>query len=377
MIFAFNLFQRKEKNPGHRYNRTMTIQKRYLPLVALSLLALLAAMWAGLLRIGWTLPVFPELVMAHGPLMVGGFLGTLISLERAVAIRKKWMFAAPILTALGWIFLLASPGITGAALFTPGSLVTLAILIFMVFHEPKIYTVVMAAGGASWAAGNILWMTGMPLFQVVFWWMAFLVLTIAGERLELSRILRLKPLKVLTFGLFSALILIGAGVAVFNLDLGTRLSGVGLLGLGLWFLPNDIAGRNLRHAVPLTRYIAHCLYAGFIWLILGGGTMLGIGAQYAGPYYDAMLHIVFVGFVMSMIFGHAPIIFPAILQVRVTFQPAFYVHLLLLHLSLLVRVAGDMASLQTLRQWGGLLNETAILLFLGMTGYAVWKGSRK
>jgi len=377
MIFAFNLFQRKEKDSGHRYNRTMTNQKRYFPLIALSLLALLAAMWAGLLRIGWTLPAFPKLVMVHGPLIVGGFLGTLISLERAVAIRRKWMLAAPTLTALGWIFLLASPGIAGAALFTLGSLVTLAILIFMVIHEPQIHTIVMAAGGASWATGNILWMTGMPIFQVVFWWMAFLVLTIAGERLELSRILRLKPVKVLAFGLFSVLILTGASAAVFNLELGTRLSGAGLLGLGLWFLPNDIAGRNLRHAVPLTRYIAHCLYAGFIWLILGGGVMLGIGAQYAGPYYDAMLHIVFVGFVMSMIFGHAPIIFPAILQVRVMFQPAFYVHLVLLHLSLLLRVAGDMASLQTLRQWGGLLNEVAILLFLGMTGYAVWKGSRK
>jgi hypothetical protein len=102
--------------------------------------------------------------------------------------------------------------------------------------------------------------------------------------------------------------------------------------------------------------------------------MLLIGAQYAGPYYDAVLHIIFVGFVISMIFGHAPIIFPAILQVQVTFQSAFYFHLVLLHLSLLVRVIGDMASLQNVRQLGGLLNEVAILVFLVMTGYAVWKG---
>ena len=102
--------------------------------------------------------------------------------------------------------------------------------------------------------------------------------------------------------------------------------------------------------------------------------MLVIGAQYAGPFYDAMLHIVFVGFVISMIFGHAPIIFPAIVQVRLIFQPAFYIHLLLLHLSLLLRVAGDLASLQTVRQWGGLLNEVAILLFLVLTGYALWNG---
>lgn len=352
----------------------MKMRKRYLPLVALSILALLAALWAGLLRLGWSLPTFPNLAMAHGPLMVCGFLGTLIPLERAVAIRRKWMFAAPVLTVLGWVSLLASPGMLGAALFTLGSLVTLAILAFMLHREPKIHTAVMTAGGLAWVVGNILWMTGMPLFQMVFWWMAFLVLTIAGERLELSRVLHPSPGQVRAFSLFAALLLSGAVVAIFNLEIGTRLSGAGLLALGLWFLPNDIARRNLRHAVPLTRYIARCLYAGFIWLIVGGGMMLLIGAQYAGPYYDAVLHVVFVGFVMSMIFGHAPIIFPAIAQVRVIFQPAFYIHLLLLHLSLLVRVIGNMASLQSVRQWGGLLNEVAILLFLVMTGYAVWKG---
>lgn len=352
----------------------MKMQKRYLPLVALSILALLAALWAGLLRLGWSLPTFPNLAMAHGPLMVCGFLGTLIPLERAVAIRRKWMFAAPVLTVLGWVSLLASPGMLGAALFTLGSLVTLAILAFMLRREPKIHTGVMAAGGLAWVVGNILWLTGMPLFQMVFWWIAFLVLTIAGERLELSRVLHPSPGQVRTFGLFAALLLGGAVVATLDLEVGTRLSGAGLLALGLWFLPNDIARRNLRHTVPLTRYIARCLYAGFIWLIVGGGMMLLIGAQVAGPYYDAVLHIVFVGFVMSMIFGHAPIIFPAIAQVRVIFQPVFYVHLLLLHLSLLVRIVGNMASLQSVRQWGGLLNEVAILLFLVMTGYAVWKG---
>jgi hypothetical protein len=145
----------------------------------------------------------------------------------------------------------------------------------------------------------------------------------------------------------------------------------------LWFIPNDIATRNLRHPTPLTRYIAFCLFSGFIWLILGGGLMLGLGGQYAGLYYDAILHIVFVGFVMSMIFGHAPIIFPAIVQVQITFSPVFYIHLALLHLSLLLRVIGDLASLQAIRQWGGLLNEVAILLFLVMTGYSIWKGARQ
>ena len=354
----------------------MRIQKRYFPFILLSLLALLTALWAGLVRVGWALPAFPSLVMAHGPLMVCGFLGTLIPLERAVAIRRKWMFSAPMLTGLGWILLLALPGLVGAILFTLGSLVTLIILLFMHKREPKIHTTVMAMGSLAWLAGNILWVTGMPIFQMVFWWMAFLVLTIAGERLELSRILRLSKIKIIIFGFISGLIFVGAGAAAFNLEIGTRLTGLGFLTLGIWFLPNDIASHNLRHSSTLTRYIAICLFAGFLWLIIGGGMMLLIGAQYAGPYYDAMLHIIFVGFVMSMIFGHAPIIFPAILQVQITFFPAFYIHLVLLHLSLLVRVIGDLAEFSAIRMWGGMLNETAILLFLGMTGYSILRRPR-
>ncbi|MFZ5916425.1 MAG: hypothetical protein ACOYZ7_05810 [Chloroflexota bacterium] len=47
------------------------------PLVALAGLALLAALWAGLLRLGWRLPPLQSaLAITHGPLMVGGVLGT-------------------------------------------------------------------------------------------------------------------------------------------------------------------------------------------------------------------------------------------------------------------------------------------------------------
>jgi hypothetical protein len=77
--------------------------------------------------------------------------------------------------------------------------------------------------------------------------------------------------------------------------------------------------------------------------------------------------MVFIGFIISMIFGHAPIILPAILNVPVTFRPAFYLHLGLLHLSLGLRVVSDLSGWVVGRKWGGLLNEVAILLFLILT----------
>jgi hypothetical protein len=353
----------------------VNIQTRFLPFVVLAILALLFALWAGLVRIGWALPSAPDLSAAHGPLMVSGFLGVLIPLERAVAIRQRWMFAVPAAAGLGWIALLLAPlpgsTLAGMGMLTLASLGTLMILGVMVRREPRAHTITMFAGVLAWASGNLLWMLGVPIFEIVYLWMAFLVLTIGGERLELSRVLRPSPGQLRVFGVIAAALSLGAILCLFDLNIGARLIGLSLLGLSIWFLRNDLATRTIRHSNPLTRYIAFCLFAGFLWLGVGGILLLYFGAWSAGPYYDAVLHAVFVGFVMSMIFGHAPIIFPAILGAPIRYRRAFYVHLSLLHLSLVIRLLGDLSGQLDVRRWGGLLNATAILLFLGMTVYSI------
>lgn len=77
-----------------------------------------------------------------------------------------------------------------------------------------------------------------------------------------------------------------------------------------------------------------------------------------------------------MIFGHAPIIIPALLGVQIAYRPLFYLPLGLLHLSLGLRVAGDLLFWPVIRRWGGLLNETAILLFLILMMVAVVRGRK-
>jgi hypothetical protein len=75
-----------------------------------------------------------------------------------------------------------------------------------------------------------------------------------------------------------------------------------------------------------------------------------------------------------MIVGHAPIIFPAILGTGINFSKAFYAHFILLHLSLLLRIIGDLAGQTQIRMFGGLLNEIAIMLFLIMTVRSIVQG---
>jgi hypothetical protein len=149
--------------------------------------------------------------MLHGPLMACGFLGTLIGVERAVGTGKRWAYLGPALVALGVLLaLLGAPVKLGPLLVTLGSAIVTLVLIGLARLHPANFTVTMAAGGAAWVGGNLLWWLGWPLYVAALWWIGFLVLTIAGERLELSRMLKLTRS---TQSLFTAAaLLLGAGI---------------------------------------------------------------------------------------------------------------------------------------------------------------------
>ena len=84
----------------------------------------------------------------------------------------------------------------------------------------------------------------------------------------------------------------------------------------------------------------------------------------SGLRYDAVLHSFFLGFVFSMIFGHAPVIFPAVLRLQPSFRGWFYGHVGLLHAALLIRIGADVIKQGAGRQWGSVLSALAIALFL-------------
>jgi hypothetical protein len=84
----------------------------------------------------------------------------------------------------------------------------------------------------------------------------------------------------------------------------------------------------------------------------------------------------FLGFVFSTIFGHAPVILPAVLNIPVPFRPAFYLPLALLHATLALRVASDLLGWAPGRAWGGLLNVLALLSFFASIGYAAIRAPR-
>ncbi len=346
--------------------------KKRVPILGAGILILLAAMWAGLIRLGWSLPpLSPRLPASHGLLMVSGFLGTLISLERAVALRRPWTYVAPIAAAIGGLLVVAGvPSALGPMLILVGSLVLLAVYGTITRAVPALFNVIMAAGGALWAVGNVLWAVGMPVALAALWWQGFLILTIVGERLELSRVLR-PPASVQRLLAGTVVVYVAGLVITFAFpDVGTRVVGLGMLALAAWLFRYDVATRTV-HQKDLPRFVAVALLSGYVWLAIGGLLALYAGYTSAGFLYDAFLHAVFLGFAFSMIFGHAPIIFPAVLNLPIEYSPRFYAHLILLHLSLLLRIVGDLLVMPVLRLWGGMFNVIALILFLASTAYTI------
>ena len=65
------------------------------PLLVLGFVALLLGVAGGLVRLGLALPATTAGIAWHGALMASAFFGTLIALERAVAIGRRWAYLAP------------------------------------------------------------------------------------------------------------------------------------------------------------------------------------------------------------------------------------------------------------------------------------------
>lgn len=326
--------------------------------------SLLLGLYTGLVRLGILMPgAIQTNGMLHGPLMINGFLGTLISLERAAALRKHWTWTAPVFLALATVLILSGFQTSGSFFLLAGTVMLIAILSYVLRMDPALYHLIMLFGALCLLVGNILFVMNFPLYELVFWWIGFPVLTIFGERLELNRIMRPPPQAI---RVFTGIIILWV-LMVALLHAGTALSWYGLMLLFIlpaaWMIRYDVARKTIK-STGWTRYSALCMLAGYVWLILTGLYGLQMGQPVAGPPYDALLHMIFIGFVFSMIFAHAAFILPALTGLQMPYSHYFYLPFTLLHGFLLVRILTDFTGVPELQQIGSYGNLAAILLFM-------------
>lgn len=348
------------------------------PLLVLGLAALVTGVLAGLARVGVSVPDFGAMQAGvHAALMICAFFGTVISLERAVALGGGWPYLGPALAGGGGVLLLmGAPLVLAQGVFVLASAVLLGGSLVVTRKQMALFTVMLAIAAACWLAGNLVWMGTANLHAAAPFWLAFLVLTIAAERLELTRFLPARPSAAPSFVTVTSVILAGALLAPFSERLGLTIFAAGLLALAVWLLVFDIA-RHTAAQHGLTRFIGICLLSGYVWL--GAGALAGLAGGFspASALHDTAMHAIALGFVFAMVFGHAAIIFPAVLKVKIPYHPFFYLPLALLHLSLALRVFGGLADQLALRQWGALANAATLALFIATLLASVIRGSRQ
>ncbi|PKL77123.1 MAG: hypothetical protein CVV27_06725, partial [Candidatus Melainabacteria bacterium HGW-Melainabacteria-1] len=291
--------------------------------------------------------------------------GSLIGLERAAAAGKKWGYAAPICSAAGGLSLLfGAPLLIAGSLFATSALIQFALLLPTLrakwTERQALPLLLQLTGLLCWLIGSLIWVRGAAMPEVSLWWGGLLLLTIAGGRLD-------KFLPAGTgagFALGSTAYIAGLGLVQLKVSPwgmhGLSLSGLGLMLCALWLLVYDPATRPGLSASD--RFMAVCLWLGYGWLGVGGMSLLPGPAALQGLAYDMSLHSLFVGFVFALILGHLPRILPLLLQRPAVHHPLFYLPLGLLQAGLLLRLANVWFPLNSLRAWGGLLNEVAVLM---------------
>ncbi len=323
----------------------------------------------GLVRIGWPFGAPPPLAL-HAPLLVLGVLAALIGAERAVALGTVWGWFGPLASAVAIITMLAgAPREVVGALLALGGVGLVTVFAVVYRSHPGTHVIVMGLGAEALIVAAIVWAAGVAVPLIVPLLAAFLVITITGERLELARFGVGRAATAWFIGAVGA-VGVGATMSAAGWESGPRVAGVGLIGLALWLARFDVARRTIRLADP-TRFIATALLAGYVWVAFAGIIWVSRGLVFGQPGYDASVHAIFLGFVMSMVFGHAMIVLPSLTGLSFPWNPMLWVPLALLHLSLILRVVGDLESNFDVRRWGGVINAIALVTFVLVAMYTV------
>lgn len=326
---------------------------------------LLAGLTGGLLRAGVSLRALSaadwagQAAVWHGALMVGGFMGSMVGVERAVALRHPLAWAAPIASASAAAALLLGAPTLGAWLLVAAAAIFVAANILLVRRQPAQHTALLLVAALAWLAGNVLAVSGTGGAGVLPCWFSFLLLTVAAERLEMTRLLKRRAAAQPLLAMAVAALLAGAGCSTLDPVGGGVAFGSALVALAAWLLVFDIARRTV-HADGLPRYMALCLLGGYAWLAIGG--LAWAGHALGMPVRDAALHATGLGFLGSMVLGHAPVILPAVARVKLAFGRVFYLPLAALHLSLLVRLGPGLLDAGW-RAAGALANVLALATF--------------
>ena len=358
--------------------------------VPVAVLMMLLALVAGVFRLlalqGMVAqPPLATVFPFHGEIMVFGFLAVLITTERylgSLAFKlNPIVHGMPFLVALGAVLKVVGE-LAGVDLMnTVGSIllaVGIAIYIYLLLAvsrqsaQPLPFRFMVLAA-LFLLMGNLFSLRGSPVGNINFtlFLLGFPILTILGERVELSRFLAPAVYRRGEWGLWAALM---AFLLLLVQD-GRLLVALWAVLMALATLPlmgSELALVRVGQTSPqkLHRYLGQHLLLAYSWFFLGLVLVIVWAAVRGGSaLYDASVHSLAVGFVGTMILAHAPVIAPAILPRTIAQEKLNLLPLELLTVGNLLRVGGYVLKGAGL-PLGGVVGVSGLFILAALLAFA-------
>ncbi|MCT6919394.1 MAG: nitrite reductase, partial [Bifidobacteriales bacterium] len=331
----------------------------------------------------------------HGGLMVYGFLGAAIGLERAVAYRSggsskpTWGFLAPALGLLGSLLCLltliissratapawARVELFGGIPWTLSMLILTAMYLAIWRRQPSAEVLIQVLGSLVGLVGAGAWVAGLDAAVLAPTWLFFLVLTIVGERVELARAvfsdIRLES-GILGLSLLTVLMLPVQAMAP---SVGYPLLGLSLGLLLLVMASHDVAKGTFRHG-GLPGFMGTCMLSAYAWGLLAAFIWMVAPLDSSTYWGDMALHALAVGFIMTMVIAHVCMIVPSVIRRPLPFHPLLWGAWALMQVGLLIRLLGAIRVYTPLWKAGNLLNVLGILSMMLTVVYLAARGKQ-
>lgn len=333
-----------------------------LTVVPLAIVFVLLGTVVGMLRLMYlngitAQPIASALYGHHGEIMVFGFLATLIVTERYLGSLDlplpRPVHAMPFMVGLGaltkligWLAGVESLDVLGTLLLGLGVIGYLVLLYHLASgRDPAAYRFLgLAAVLLLTAALLTLRYRPSGNLGLTLVLLGFPVMTILGERLELSRVVA--PRSPARSGWMLSLAA-AAWVLLLAYVVGPR-KGYLIVAAVVLLAPvaASLAWGDRRLMATSTQrlgnYVARHLPLAYAWLFLGLllSAVFALRTGFSQPLFDAASHSLAVGFVGTMILAHGPVIAPAILRRRLNASRLSYIPLGLLTLGNVLRVGG-------------------------------------
>jgi hypothetical protein len=179
--------------------------------------------------------------------------------------------------------------------------------------------------------------------------LTFPIAVIAAERLEMSFLLKKAGSRFVLFGMIGWCLLwnVVTWRGIPNL---TVMGGITLL-LVMSIAFYDAALRvSKKQTDGLHKFLKTALMLSYVWLFLGAVAMTASSKISSAIFKDVLFHLIGLGFIFTMILGHAPLILSAALG-KLPPKKAPMIPFLIFQTATTLRILGDFALLKSVPLW--------------------------